>query len=119
MRAYDVGLGKFYGKAQLARFGTPQGPTELVIMKPFSRPIIEAGTYQQRRESPRAISEHGPPQEQPHPSQTDKKARSFPVQRKDVLRRFSHSPLSKGTWMSVSTCLSSLKSLRTRSSGNG
>ena len=66
-RAYDVGPRKFYSEAQLVRFGTPQGPTDLVITKPFSRPIIEAGTHQQRRESPRAISEHGPLQEQPHP----------------------------------------------------
>ena len=46
-RAYDVGPGKFYSEFQLLRFGTHQGPTDLVIMKPFSKPIIEAGTYQQ------------------------------------------------------------------------
>ena len=48
-RAHDVGPGKFYSEAQLTRFGTPQGPTDLMIMKPLSRPIIKAGTYQQRR----------------------------------------------------------------------
>ena len=75
--AYDVGPGKFYSEAQLSRFGTPQGPTDLVIMKSFSRPIIEAGTYQQRRESPRAISEHGSSQERPHPSQTNEESEKF------------------------------------------
>ena len=59
-----------------------------MIMKPFSRPIIEAGTYQLRRESPRAISEHGPSQEQPYPSQTDEESENFPVQRKDVFKTF-------------------------------
>ena len=76
-RAYDVGPGKFYSEAQLSRFGAPQGPTELVIVKPFSRPIIEAGTYQQRRELSRAISEPGPSQEQPPPSQTDEENEKF------------------------------------------
>ena len=74
--------------SQLARFGTPQGPTELVIMKPFSRPIIEAGTYQQRRESPRAISEHGPSQEQPHLSQTDEESEKFSCPEEGCIKTF-------------------------------
>ena len=41
-RAYDVGPGKFYSAVMLARFGTPQGPTELVALEPFSIPHIEA-----------------------------------------------------------------------------
>lgn len=45
-RAYDVGPGKFYSAVRLARFGTPQGPTKLVTLEPFSRPHMEAGTYQ-------------------------------------------------------------------------
>ena len=88
MRAYDVGPGKFYSEAQLARFGTPQGSTELVIMKPFSRPIIEAGTCQQRRESPRAISEHEPSQEEPHPSQTDKESEKFSCPGEGCIKMF-------------------------------
>ncbi|CAH3020126.1 unnamed protein product [Porites evermanni] len=40
-RAYNVGPGKFYSAAQLARFGTPQGPTKLVIIHPFGRPHVE------------------------------------------------------------------------------
>ena len=87
-RAYDFGPGKFYSEAQLARFGTPQGPTDLVIMKPFSRPIIEAGTYQQHRESPRAISEHWPSQEQPHPSQTDGESKKFSCPEEGCIKRF-------------------------------
>ena len=104
-RAYDVGPGKFYSEAQLLRFGTHQGPTDLVIMKPFSKPIIEAGTYQQHisRQEPSLSMGHHKNNHTRHIQM--KKARSFPVQRKNVLRRSSHSPLSKGTWMSLSTCL--------------
>ena len=87
-RAYDVGLGKFYSEAQLARFGTPQGPTELIIVKPFSRPIIEAGTYQQRRESSRAISEPGISQEQPRPSQTDEESETFSCPEEGCVKMF-------------------------------
>ena len=49
-RAYDVGPGKVFSADRLAGFGTPQGPTELITLEPFSRPHIEAGTYQQRAE---------------------------------------------------------------------
>lgn len=70
-RAYDVGPGKFYSAAQLARFGTPQGPTELVTVEPFSKPRVEVGTYQQHAEPARATSEPGPLQEPPYPAQTD------------------------------------------------
>ena len=54
-RAYDVGPGKFYSAVMLARFGTPQGPTELVTLEPFSIPHIEAGTYQVHPEPTSAI----------------------------------------------------------------
>ena len=87
-RAYDVGPEKFYSEAQLARFATPQGPTDLVIMKPFSRPIVEAGTYQQRRESPRATSEPGSSQEQPHPSQTDEESEKFSFPEEGCIKTF-------------------------------
>ena len=87
-RAYDFVPGKFYSEAQLAKFGTPQGPTDLVITKPFSRPIIEAGTYQQRQESPRAISEHGPSQEQPHLSQTDEESEKFSCPEEGCIKTF-------------------------------
>ena len=59
-RACDVGPGKFYSAVQLARFGTPQGPTKLFTVEPFSRPTVEAGTYQQHAELARAISEPRP-----------------------------------------------------------
>ena len=51
-RAYNVGPGKFYSAAQLARCGTPQGPTKLVIIHPFGRPHVEVGTYRQQRAMP-------------------------------------------------------------------
>ena len=47
-RAYGIGPGKFYSADQLARFGTPQGPTRLVTMETFSNPNIEVGSYLQR-----------------------------------------------------------------------
>ena len=46
--ALDIGPGKIYSAAQLTRLGTPQGPTELVTVEPFSKPAVEMGTYQQR-----------------------------------------------------------------------
>lgn len=37
-KAYGVGPGKSISHTQLKRFGTPQGPTGLVIVEPFSEP---------------------------------------------------------------------------------
>ena len=71
-RAYNVGPGKFYSAAQLARFGTPQGPTKLVIIHPFGRPQVEVGTYRQQRAMPaRSSSLPGSHQEPPESAQAD------------------------------------------------
>ena len=71
-RAYNVGPGKFYSTAQLARFGTPQGPTKLVIIHPFGRPHVEVGTYRQQRAMPaRSSSLPGSHQEPPESAQAD------------------------------------------------
>ena len=47
-RAYDIKPGNFYSTDQLARFGTPQGPTRLVTMETFSNLNIEVGSYLHR-----------------------------------------------------------------------
>ncbi|CAH3145827.1 unnamed protein product [Porites evermanni] len=71
-RAYNVGPGKFYSAAQLARFGTPQGPTKLVIIHPFGRPHVEMGTYRQQSAMPaRSSSLPGSHQEPPESAQAD------------------------------------------------
>ena len=44
-RAYDVGPGKLFTPAQVNRFGTPQGPTDLRVEQPFSVPREEAGAF--------------------------------------------------------------------------
>ena len=87
-RAFDVGPGKFYSAAQLARLGTPQGPTELVTVEPFSKPTVEMGTYQQRAESTRAISEPGPSQELPSPSQIDEDSEMFSCHMEGCIKMF-------------------------------
>ena len=87
--AYDVGPGKFYSKVRLARFGTPQGPTELVTLEPFSRPHIEADTYQQRAEPVSATSEPGPLKELPFPSQTEHESEIFACQEEGCIKTFT------------------------------
>lgn len=87
-RAYDVGPGKFYSAVRLARFGTPQGPTELVTLEPFSRPHIEAGTCQQRAEPASATSEPGPLKELPFPSQTEHESEMFSCQEEGCIKTF-------------------------------
>lgn len=44
-RAYNIGPGKFYTRALLARFATPQGATTLQIIQSFGRPSVEVGTF--------------------------------------------------------------------------
>jgi len=39
-QAYNIGPGKFFTQAMLARLGTPQGATNLTIVLPFGRPSI-------------------------------------------------------------------------------
>ena len=100
-RAYVVGSGKFYSAVMLARFRTPQGPTELVTLEPFSLP--QAGTYQQHPEPASATTEPGPLKEFLSLHRQDTKVRCSPVKKKDASRGSSHSSPSKSTWMSGNT----------------
>ena len=75
-RAYDAGPGKFYSAVRLSRFGTPEGPTELVTLEPFSRPHIESGTYQQR-----AVA-------LPFPSQKEHESEMFSCQEEGCIKMF-------------------------------
>jgi len=71
-KAYGVGPGKFISHTQLKRFGKPQGPTGLVIVKPFSEPrqrsravtTVEEGRSGSACDSQQAIL----PQDQPDTS---------------------------------------------------
>ena len=87
-RAYDVGPGKFYSAVMLARFGTPQGPTELVALELFSIPHLEAGTYQQHPQPTSATSEPGPLKELPFPSQTEHEREMFSCQEEGCIKTF-------------------------------
>jgi len=60
-RAYNLGPGKFFTQAMLARFGSPQGDTNMVIVLPFGTPSVEVGTFLTAR----------PSSEQPSQSQTE------------------------------------------------
>ena len=44
-RAYNVGPGKLFTKAQLKGYGKPQGPTRIVTLKPFSIPKELVGVF--------------------------------------------------------------------------
>ena len=44
-RAYNVGPGKVFAAASLARLGTPQGPTNLQVHQAFSSPNILIGVF--------------------------------------------------------------------------
>lgn len=90
-RAYNVGPGKFYSAAQLARFGTPQGPTKLVIIHPFGRPHVEVGTYRQQRAMPARSSSlprsHQEPSESAQADQVGEKV-MFHCQEEGCIKTF-------------------------------
>lgn len=44
-KAYNVGTGKFFSLAQLKKYGTPQGPTGIKELQPFSRPSQDVGMF--------------------------------------------------------------------------
>ena len=69
-RAYGIGPGKFYSADQLARFGTPQGPTRLVTMEAFSNPNIEVSSCLQRTQ----MSEPGSSRQLPNLPQTEEES---------------------------------------------
>jgi len=43
-KAYNVGTGMFFSLAQLKKYGTPQGPTGIKELWPFSRPSQDVST---------------------------------------------------------------------------
>ena len=44
-KAYNVGTGKFFSLAQFKKYGTPQGPTGIKELQPFSQPSQDVGTF--------------------------------------------------------------------------
>ena len=44
-RAYNVGPGKIFSAASLARLGAPQGPTNLQVLQAFNSPDILTGVF--------------------------------------------------------------------------
>ena len=44
-KAYKVGTGKFFSLAQLKKYGTPQGPTGIKELQPFSQPSQDVRTF--------------------------------------------------------------------------
>ena len=83
-RAYGIGPGKFYSADQLARFGTPQGPTRLVTMETFSNPNIEVGSCLQRTQ----MSEPGSLRQLPKLSQTEEESKKFSCQEEGCIKVF-------------------------------
>lgn len=83
-RAYGIGPGKFYSADQLARFGTPQGPTRLVTMETFSNPNIEVGSYLQRTQ----MSEPRSSRQLPNLSQTEEESEKFSCQEEGCVKVF-------------------------------
>lgn len=61
-RAYNVGPGKLFTPAQVKRFGTPQGPTGLHVLQPFSIPREDVGVF--RSLASRVQIEHSQPSTQ-------------------------------------------------------
>ena len=49
-KAYDVGPGKRFTRAQVNRFGTPQEPTDLRVEQPFSVLREEAGAFRSTKQ---------------------------------------------------------------------
>ena len=44
-KAYNVGTGRFFSLPQLQKYGTPQGPTGIEELQPFSQPLQDVGTF--------------------------------------------------------------------------
>ena len=64
-RAYNIGPGKFYSSAMLARFGTPQGATNIETVLPFGRPSVEVGMFMTVRPLPPSSVQPSPSQPEP------------------------------------------------------
>ena len=44
-KAYNVGTSRYFSLAQLQKYGTPQGPTGIKELQPFSQPLQDVGTF--------------------------------------------------------------------------
>ena len=44
-KACNVGTGRYFSLAQLQKYGTPQGPTGIKELQPFSQPLQDVGTF--------------------------------------------------------------------------
>jgi len=44
-KAYNVGPGKLFSKTQLLKYGVLQGPTNMMIVEPFSQPHQQVGSF--------------------------------------------------------------------------
>lgn len=64
-RAYDIGPEKFFPSAMIARFGTPQGATNIETVLPFGSPSVEVGTFITARPLPSSSVEPRPSQPEP------------------------------------------------------
>ena len=62
---YNIKLGKLHTPALLARFGTPQGATNLEIVLLFGRPSVELGTFMTARLVPQSAVHIRPSQPDP------------------------------------------------------
>ena len=64
-RAYNIGPGKFFTLAMLAKLGTPKGETNLTIVMPFGRPNEEVGTLTAVRPVQPSLVQPRPPRPDP------------------------------------------------------
>ena len=44
-KAYNVGTSRSFSLAQLQKYGTPQGPTGIKELQPFSQPLQDVGKF--------------------------------------------------------------------------
>ncbi|XP_068707825.1 uncharacterized protein [Montipora foliosa] len=58
-KAYNVGPGKLFSPVKVKGFGTPQGPTDLCVLQPFSIPREETGAF--RSTTRRAVLQQAHP----------------------------------------------------------
>ena len=58
-KAYNVGPGKLFSSVQVKGFGTPQGPTDLCVVQPFSIPRVQIGAF--RSTTRRAVLQQAHP----------------------------------------------------------
>jgi len=81
-KAYQVGPGKLFDNSQLSKYGSPQGPTKLKVIKEFSQPSVDTGilTKSKPASAPSAASTEkditSTDDESPQPQQNDQTTNS-------------------------------------------